>query len=121
MLRSTIIRWAFALSLVAVAVACSDAELTYGGPLALSVTSNEPVEVTDSLIVEYSVEGSSLLGIEVLWGDETVDSVFFGGAQTAGGRLAHLYDADGSYVVTATVTDALQGTADRQITVTVSP
>lgn len=121
MLRSTIIRWAFALSLVAIAVACSDAELTYGGPLAVSVTSNEPVEVTDSLIIEYSVEGSSLLGMEVLWGDETVDSIFFGGAQTAGGRVAHLYAADGTYLVTTTVTDALQGTADRQITVTVSP
>lgn len=121
MLRSTSIRWAFALSVAAVAVACSDAELTYGGPLALSVTSNEPIAVTDSLIVEYSVEGSSLLGMEVLWGDETVDSVFFAGAQTAGGRLAHLYAADGSYVVSATVTDALQGTADRQMTVTVSP
>lgn len=121
MLRSTFIRWAVALSLLPAVVACSDAQLTYGGPLTLSVTSNEPVEVTDSLIVEYSVEGSSLLGIEVLWGDEAVDSVFFGGAQRAGGRLAHLYAADGSYVVTATVTDALQGTEDRQVTVTVSP
>lgn len=121
MLRSTFIRWAFALSLASAVVACSDAELTYGGPLALSVTSNEPVPVSDSLIIEYSVEGSSLLGMEVLWGDETVDSVFFGGAQQAGGRRAHLYAADGTYVVTATVTDALQGTDDRQITVTVSP
>lgn len=121
MLRSTSTRWAFALSLVSAVVACSDAELTYGGPLALSLTSNAPVPVTDSLIVEYSVDGSNLVGMEVLWGDDGVDSVFFAGAQTAGGRLAHLYTADGSYVVTATVTDAQQGTEDRQITVTVSP
>ena len=121
MLRSTIIRWAFALTSLCVVVSCSDAELTFGGPLALTVSSNAPITVTDSLVVNYDATGQSLLGLALLWGDGTVDSVFFAGAQSAAGRVAHLYAEDGAYTVTATVTDGLQGNIQRELDVTVSP
>lgn len=112
-----------AISVVSVGaiVACSDSRLTIGGPLELAITSNSPVPVTDSLVVNYDVTGRSLLGMAVTWGDESVDSVFFAGSQTAEGRLAHLYTSDGSYMVTAEVTDALEGTVTRELTVTVDP
>ena len=114
-------RWVWLALLLVIGVACSDAELTFGGPLSLNVTSNAPIAVSDSLVLEYDATGQSLLGIAVTWGDDAVDSVFFAGAQSAAGRVAHLYASDGSYVVTATVTDGLQGSLGRELTVDVSP
>ena len=63
--------------------ACTTSEVTFGGPLALQITSNSPVSVTDSLRVEYSVDGRSLLGLAVEWGDTQVDSLGFSSAQSA--------------------------------------
>lgn len=102
-------------------VACSDSELTFGGPLELRLTSNSPVTVTDSLVVNYDVTGRTLLGMAVTWGDGTVDSVAFAGAQTAAGRLPHLYSSDGTFTVAATVTDQVQGLVTEELTVTVNP
>jgi len=121
MLKSKCARAASFFVVACAIVACSDAELTFGGPLELSVTSNSPVSVTDSLILEYDVTGQSLLGLAVTWGDGAVDSVFFAGAQSASGRRAHLYSTDGSYPVSASVTDGLQGTTTEDLTVTVDP
>lgn len=121
MLKSNRIRWASFFAAAAVIAACSDADLTFGGPLDVVITSNAPVPVSDSLVVNYDVTGRSLLGVAITWGDATVDSVFFAGAQTAMGRVAHLYGADGDYTVTATVTDGVEGTVSRDLSVTISP
>lgn len=121
MLTSKIGRSAFFLLVMCAIVACSDSELTFGGPLELSLTSNAPVAVTDSLVVDYDVTGRTLLGMEITWGDSTVDSVFFAGAQTAAGRRPHLYSTDGTFTVTATVTDQVEGTVTEELTVTVNP
>lgn len=100
---------------------CSDAELTFGGPLSLDVTSNAPIVVSDSLVVEYSVAGRTLLGMEVLWGDQTVDSIPFSSAQSAGGRVAHLYDSAGTFTLTATVDDALEGSVTEELSIVINP
>lgn len=121
MLKSNRLRWASFLVAAVVIAACSDAELTFGGPLDLAITSNAPVSVSDSLVVNYDVTGRSLLGIAVMWGDSTVDSVFFAGAQTAMGRVSHLYPAEGDYTVTAIVTDGVEGQVTRDLSVTISP
>lgn len=102
-------------------IACGDDSLTYGGPLDLVVASNSPVAVSDSLVVEYDAQGRSLLGMEVTWGDATVDSVFFHGAQHAGGHVKHLYAVSGTYTVTAKVSDALEGSTSRDLEVTIDP
>ncbi len=101
--------------------ACSTSELTFGGPLDLQISSNSPVSVSDSLQVDYDIVGRSLLGMVVEWGDAEVDSVGFAGAQTAGGRRRHLYATAGSYTVTATVVDQLQGEQTKELTVTIDP
>ncbi len=102
-------------------VACSDSELTFGGPLELAITSNAPVSYADSLVLNYQVDGTTLVGMAVTWGDSAVDSLFFSGAQFAEGRLPHLYSDEGTYTVTAQVRDANQGTTTRELTVTVNP
>jgi hypothetical protein len=101
--------------------ACSDSQLTFGGPLDLVLTSNSPVPQADSLVVNYQVEGTTLVGMAVTWGDSSVDSLYFSGAQQAGGRLAHLYSTDGAYTITARVQDANQGSITEELTVTVNP
>lgn len=121
MLTSSIGRLACFYLVTCAIVACSGSELTFGGPLELSITSNAPVATTDSLVLNYDVTGRTLLGMAVTWGDGTVDSVFFAGAQTAEGRLPHLYSSDGAFTVTATVTDQAQGLVTEELPVTVTP
>ena len=100
---------------------CSDATFTGGGPLELSISAVSPVAVTDSLVVEYEVVGRSLLGMVVDYGDTRSDSIFFQGAQTAGGRAPHLYAASGQYTISARADDAIEGTVTEQLTVTINP
>ncbi len=100
---------------------CSDTSFAGGGPLELSISAVSPVAVTDSLVVEYDVVGRTLLGMVVDYGDTRSDSIFFQGAQTAGGRAPHLYAASGQYTVSARVDDALEGTVTDQLTVTINP
>ena len=71
--------------------------------------------------MEYTVQGRSLLGMVVTWGDQGRDSVFFSGAQTAGGNVEHAYALEGSYLLTAEVVDQIEGTVTKTLTVTVAP
>ena len=118
-------RWSIlAGSLVGVAigvVACSSNEISIGGPLQFQISSNSPVPAGDSVHIDYDVRGRSLLGMVVTWGDQQFDSVFFSGAQTAAGRVSHLYASDGGYTVTAQVTDQIEGTDTQTLAVTVQP
>ena len=103
-----------------VATACTD-ELTFGGPLEIEISSNSPVITADSLQVDYDVVGRSLLGMVVIWGDDGLDSLVFSGAQTAGGRIRHLYDTAGVYTVRVTAVDQIEGTASQELTATINP
>ena len=100
---------------------CNSAEFTFGGPLELELTSNSPVSVSDSLRVEYDVVGRTLLGLELEWGDGTFDSLFFSGAQSAGGFRFHTYDSAGTYTVIGSVTDQVEGIVAESLTVTINP
>lgn len=101
--------------------ACSSSEASIGGPLEVRLTSNSPVALGDSLQLEYDVVGRSLLGLVVHWGDSQLDSLLFSGAQSAGGRIRHRYAAEGSFTVTATAVDQIEGSESRQLSVTVQP
>ena len=87
----------------------------------LSLSAVTPVAVTDSLVVEYTIVGRNLLGMAVDYGDMQVDSLAFLGAQTAGGRVGHLYAAPGQYTVSARVTDGIEGTVTEELIVTINP
>ena len=100
---------------------CSEQSVSLGGPLMLSLSAVTPVAVTDSLVVEYTIVGRNLLGMAVDYGDMQVDSLAFLGAQTAGGRVGHLYAAPGQYTVSARVQDAVDGTVTEELTVTINP
>ncbi len=115
------VRCTAAMALAVLALSCSSSEVTFGGPLDLQIAANSPVSVADSLQLDYDITGRSLLGMEVLWGDSGLDSLFFSGAQTASGRVRHLYAAEGTYTVTARVVDQAEGTQTKTLTVTVDP
>ena len=101
--------------------ACSESSLSSGGGLTLSISAVTPVAVSDSLVLEYDVVGRSLLGLVIDFGDTQVDSVAFGGSQSAGGRVRHLYDTPGQYDITARAEDATQPSTTEQLTVTINP
>lgn len=111
---------AFALAVAGVS-GCSDALVEVGGELSLELAGAEAIELADSLIVEFEVRGRSLLGLALEYGDGVVDSVGFAGAQSAGGRLAHLYGEGGTYTVVGEVQDGVEGTIVRQFTLVVRP
>jgi len=100
---------------------CSDESFSLGGPLVLSISAVSPVAVTDSLVVNYSVVGRNLLGMTVNFGDMQTDSLFFLAAQTAGGRIGHLYAAPGQYTISARVEDAVEGSVTEELVVTINP
>ena len=100
---------------------CADGSVSVGGPLDLSISVAGSVAVTDSLVIEYVVMGRSLLGMTVDFNDMEIDSLFFLGAQTAGGRVPHLYAVPGQYTISARVEDAVEGSVTEEITVTINP
>lgn len=112
--------WAL-LACASTLAACNSAEFTFGGPLELDITSNSPVSLSDSLRVEYDVVGRTLLSMNIDWGDQTLDTLFFSGAQSAGGFRFHTYDSAGTYTLTASVTDEFEGIATETLEVTINP
>ena len=110
-----------ATALGALVGACSSNDVTFGGPLDLQISSNSPVSVGDSLQLDYDVVGRNLLGMVVEWGDSELDSLFFSGAQSAGGRVRHLYADEGTYTLMARVLDQVEGNTIKELTVTIEP
>lgn len=100
---------------------CADGLVAVGGPLEVSISAVSPVALTDSLVIEYSIIGRSLLGMVVDFNDMRGDSLFFLGAQSAAGRVPHLYAAPGQYTISARVEDAVEGSVTKEITVTINP
>ena len=100
---------------------CSEEAFSLGGPLVLSISAVTPVAVADDLVVDYTVVGRNLLGMTVNFGDMQIDSLFFLGAQTAGGQVSHLYTAAGQYTITARVEDAVEGSVTEELAVTINP
>ena len=110
-----------AAALVTAALACSSSQITLGGDLNVTVSATTPVNVGDSLRLDYDVTGQSLAGLVISWGDMQTDSVSFLGAQTAGGSEYHVYDSAGQFTLLVNVFDQLQGSGSAQIIVTIDP
>ena len=106
---------------LAILAGCSESTLSVGHELRFGLSSNSPVPVGDSVIFRYDVAGTSLSGMVIDFGDSSADSLSFHGAQTATGRVAHRYGRSGSFPVSATVTDAIQGARTETPSVQVDP
>ena len=76
-INSAVVRSAACFALIVIGLACTRNQITLGGPLSLTVSSNTPVSVSDSLVLQYDVTGQNLAGMQVLWGDGQIDSVAF--------------------------------------------
>lgn len=65
------------------------------------------------------MQGGTLLGVSIDFGDDNVEERATGGARTARVTFSHAFAAVGVYQVRATVTDATAGSqhADAQVTI----
>ena len=89
--------------------ACS-AETLAPLPLDITITA-QPVSAApgDSISFDVTAQGGQLLGVTVDYGDGTGDQFVTGGARTARLTFRHAFAASGTYLVSATVTDAAAG------------
>lgn len=100
---------------------CADSVVEVGGELSLTLDAPPSALLPDSVAVTYDARGRSLFGMVLQYGDGSVDTLNFQGAQSAGGQVKHKYEAAGDYQITGTVTDGVEGTETAQVTVTVRP
>ena len=101
--------------------ACASTDVEVGTPLDLQVSSNTPVSVTDSLVLDYEARGRSLLGMVIFWGDATIDSVFMNAAQSAAGARGHIYPDTGSYTIRARLVDSVEGSDEKTLDIRIDP
>ena len=104
--------------LIAAMAAC----ITSPDPLPLDITIQAPTSATttDSVSIVVQLQGSSLLGVVVSYGDGGEPSSFLtGGARTATVTFRHRYTQSGTYEVTGTVSDAVLGQKDASVQLSV--
>ncbi|HEU4994907.1 MAG TPA: hypothetical protein VFT29_08805 [Gemmatimonadaceae bacterium] len=92
--------------------ACGDATLD---PLPLDISmeaSTTSPTVGDTVNFLVRAQGGSLLGVDISFGDGSVDQYATGGARTARVTFKHVYLTVGTVQVLATVTDAVAGPRD---------
>lgn len=75
--------------------------------------------VRDTMAVFVTVQGGSLIGVEVDFGDGENDLFGMGGARTGRVAFRHAYAAKGSFTIAATVTDASAGQKSASVGVSV--
>ena len=112
-----------ALAFGAVLAACAESSIdTFGGPLSVTVTAEpNPQTVGEDVTIRAAVQGTSLEGVILDYGDGQVDSFPAFGANTQTVTQFKAYDAAGSYTVLATAEDPSQGTESAQVVVTINP
>jgi PKD domain-containing protein len=97
-------------------LAACDAYTT--GPPAFMVglaTSAQTAARGDTVTFIVTAQGASLLGIDVSYGDGNGDQYGTGGARTARVTFRHAFDVAGTYVVRASVSDAVGGQKDASV------
>lgn len=113
------LRSAFALAVLAGALACGDNSLD-PLPFQISIAANSlSPAVGDTVSFAVSAQGGQLVGMEVDYGDSGKDTFGTGGARTARVTFRHAYSARGTFQFHATVTDALAGQKDATVDVRV--
>jgi hypothetical protein len=90
-------------------------------PLDLTVEANRATAAPgDTITFVTNAQGGSLVGVEIDYGDNSTDSFATGGARTARITFRHAYQQRASFTVRAVVTDAVAGTREATIAVTVN-
>ena len=109
-----------ALSCLAILIglaACTPATLE-PKPLDIVVEANRSTAVVgDTVTFVVTTQGGALVGVEIDYGDSTIDQFGTGGARTARVTFRHAYLQSGTYTAKAVVTDAAAG--QKQATVEV--
>lgn len=97
------------VALMLIGAGCRSASLE-SLPLTISVEAKPSVAaVGDTVAVFVTVQGNSLIGVEIEFGDGQRDLFGMGGARTGRVAFRHAYAARGSFTAAATVTDATAG------------
>ena len=112
-----------ALSCLAIVIglaACAPATLK-PKPLDIRVEANRSTAaVGETLTFVVTTQGGALIGVELDYGDNTVDQFGTGGARTARVTFRHAYLQSGTYTAKAVVTDAAAGQKQATIEVRVN-
>ena len=80
------------------------------GPLVVTLESSRSTAARgDTITFTVHATGNNLIGVIMDFGDQTGDLYATGGALTARVTFKHVFQATGSFTVTAIVTDAIAG------------
>jgi hypothetical protein len=90
-------------------------------PLDIGIEASPTTAVVgDTVTFVASAQGGVLVGVEIDYGDSSVDQFGTSGARTARVTFRHAYTQSGTYTVKAVVTDAAAGQKQATIEVRVN-
>ena len=89
-------------------------------PLEITVTASRATAAPgDTIAFTATIQGGSLLGLDVDYGDTATDQYGTAGARTGKVTFHHAYSARGTYTTKITVTDASAGQKNASVQVRV--
>jgi hypothetical protein len=104
----------------ALAAACSQSSLE-ALPLEITVAASRTTAAPgDTILFVATVQGGSLLGLDVDYGDSTVDQYGTAGARTGKVTFRHAYTVRGTFTTKITVTDAFAGQKNASVEIRVN-
>ena len=74
----------------------------------------------DTVTFTVNATGNNLVGVVIDFGDQAADQFATGGARTARVTFKHVFQATGSFAVSAVVTDAIAGEKEASTTVVIN-
>jgi PKD repeat protein len=121
--REGLLRTALKVALMIIApIAAARSDIATDGPQPLSLeftSSTTSANPDQAVLFTFSATGAGLIGVILDFNDDTVEEVQGLGARSMEGTRSHAWEAQGRYVVTATLQDASLGTVMRTIIIEV--
>lgn len=107
-------------ALAVLAIACRQTTAP-PAPLVVTLEANTAVaQPGDTVTFTVNATANNLFGVVIDFGDSTGDQYSTGGASTARVTFKHAYTLSGTYVVRATVSDAIAGDKEASVTIGVN-
>ena len=104
----------------ALAGACTQSSLE-ALPLDITVSASRATAAPgDTIVFVATVQGGSLLGLDVDYGDSTTDQYGTAGARTGKVSFRHAYMTRGTFTTKITVTDAFAGQKNASVEIRVN-
>ena len=100
-------RWLFAVLLLT--GSCRQTTEPPGSLVATLESSRSTAARGDTITFTVTATGNTLVGVVIDFGDQTGDLYATSGARTARVTFKHVFQATGSFTVSAVVTDAIAG------------